>query len=366
MVSLVAILIIGLFAMSAATLNLLGALKENTKNHNSIKSAQAFFTAESAAREGVYEFRNSASFNAGDPYYNGGNYSLLNYTSNAVMAVENFAGWPTGGDRFADLVGTADNSTSTRKIVYSVNLYPEGDSFDHAIYADDELDISGSANITGNVFANNDIDLGGNAVVDGNVVSTNDVDITGSAEITNGEAVPAGTEIPAPSIDLAPYKTIALAAGTFYDDKDIAEDQVKNNLLPYNSTVYVDDIANRQTSIASSGTNFTGTLVVDGDLKISGGTYRAVNDAAIIVNGDLELAGGAQIYGIVYVTGITTMTGTASGTKIQGSLISLGEVDLNGNSSVEYDAAYVSVWSNIIGLDHISAEKPRITFWEEE
>jgi hypothetical protein len=99
-----------------------------------------------------------------------------------------------------------------------------------------------------------------------------------------------------------------------------------------------------------------GTLVVDGDLHITGNSQVGdPNDpgaAAILVNGDIWRANGnADLYGLFYSTGSIRGNGTF---LCEGSIITQGSIDLNGT----FDVHYVPItWNPNLGISD--------GYWEE-
>jgi hypothetical protein len=94
-----------------------------------------------------------------------------------------------------------------------------------------------------------------------------------------------------------------------------------------------------------------GTLVVDGDLHITGNSQVGDPDysgaAAILVNGDIWRANGnADLYGLFYSTGSMRGNGTF---LCEGSIITLGSIDLNGT----FDVHYVPItWNPNLAIDN--------------
>lgn len=333
-ISLVAILTIGLFALGLLTISVVGALKESAKNQNSEKGLQSFYSAESAASEAAYQFHNDTS-------YTGSTVSLINGSTSGSITVDTTTlSWP-----YLYVIGEADNTTNHREVVYKL-VHPEGQAFEYAIYSEDTISLSGNA-----------------SVYDGNVFANNDVDISGSASINNGEVVSSDSYIPAPEIDLAPYKSVAELSGKYFDSSDDAEDYINSKI---NATyIYIEDDDGDLTKLQGANTSLSGFLVVDGDLQISGGTYTATgNNAAIVVEGDLQISGGTVINGVVYVKGSTTF---GSGNNvINGSLISVGATsiaDISGNSKIYYNPPPAGVLEILTGL---VPQKPIIDGWEEK
>lgn len=77
-------------------------------------------------------------------------------------------------------------------------------------------------------------------------------------------------------------------------------------------------------------------IYVTGDLDLNGGTLGSENKpVALYVKGDLKNVGNSTIWGTVYVEGKADFSrGT---TKILGSLVAEGQVDMRGNAAVYYN-----------------------------
>ena len=312
-ISLVAILTIGILALSAVTISSIGSLKELTKNRNNVMGEQSFYTAEAAAREGIYQYKkNSAS-------YSGGNAILLNDSSTAQITVNSLP-WPYG-----EVIGVAvndmPNGTTSRKVIFTTTVFPEGQAFDYAIFSDDSIDIkSNSAIITGDVLSNSAID--------------DDHDrISGlKFENTNPPLVP-------PQIDIEAYRN---APGvTFFEEKKVTNPSV------------------------------SGTLAVIGDLEITTSkNYTATPDydyPAIIVKGKLTLNGG-NVRGIIYVDGNVDISGNP---QVEGTILATGTTEISGGgnppANIKYNPELVSGWTELLGLNHESTySEPKIIRWREE
>ena len=377
-ISIVTILTIGLFSFGIATISLTGALKELEKNINNKNGERAFYTAEAAAREGVYQYINGNS-NNGD----NGDIPSLNQISNNSFEISGFP---------RKIVATAKSDKDYfRKIIYEMNV-TSGEAFNHAIFSASELDLGGSSLINGSVFTNENIDFtneGNKIIINGDAYYL--TSITDTKKINpDYEVVKVDTSVPVPIINMDinnPYMTKAKIDGTYFDPtiiigtdkkgKDItqsAADYIKAIAPtdPKTYTIYVAPSAGAF-NLQSNTTVFKGNITIDnGNIPdfyqtniINGGTYTAgPGQIAIIVRGNLDIRGGATINGIVYVYGTTTFTGNST---INGSLISLGDVTTGtGSVEINYDATYIGDLQDLIGLDPVSAAPPTISNWSEE
>lgn len=349
-VTLITVLMVGTLALTLAFTAALGVLSQISKNRNIVSGDQLFYAADAAAREGAHQYINDYIASAASPTYSGGTNVLINEADNISISVTPLA-WP-----YVEVTGDALNSAVERSVVYTVNIFPEGQAFDHAIYANDSLNISGSVEVDGDVFSNGDLNFNGNPPINGDVYSAGNADTSNNN--LNGEAYSGVSPIAAPQVDTDLYKNEAQANGTYFTNPSDAENHLAN---PSNGdVVYVE--SSGQTDLQNA--NLTGAIVTTGDLKITGGTYTASQDHfAIIVLGDLHLTGNAVINGVVYVAGETTFSG--GGATINGALIStqgLSTTNLTGNATINYSPQFIFVTED----NTTSSEDPSIVRWREE
>lgn len=353
-ISLATVFGVGLFALGTALMLAVGQLGELSKNRNTVSGGQSFYTAETNMREGSYQYVHAPTL------YSGGSFLLLNNTATSTITVVPLA-WP-----YAKVRGDAENQITRRKANHTITVFPEGLAFDHAVYAHDSLTFGGNLTVaSGSVFANDGIDFNGaSAEILGNAFSPGTIEDNGNIA---GEIISGVDYIPAPQIDITPYRDAAAAttpSSTLFLSSVDAEAYVNNEIR--NAVVFVD--AATKTKISGSNTSLTGSLATMGDLDVTGGTYEAWPDyVAIYVNGNLKIAGGATIRGIVYVTGSTSFGG--GNNTITGSLISAGGAsvtDITGNATIYYDPNVAASFQNLTGLNTTSTTTPRIILWEEE
>ncbi len=353
-ITLAVIFSIGLLALSMALATALSVITELKKNRNVVFGDRSFLAAESAAREGVYQYINDTSYLAG-PLNDA---QLLNNSSDGSIYIDDDPlNWP-----YVEVKGSAENKSTYRNVAYTLNIFPEGLAFDHAVYSENNLSFGGNATVNGSIFAENNIDfIGSSAEINGNAYSPNPIPDTDNI---NGDAHPGSSSIPPPQIDPIPYRIEAINNSTFFINTEDAEDCLNNKIQT--AVVYVE--STEKTKIQGNNTNLTGSLVTEGNLDITGGTFTATDDhLAIFVQGNLKIAGGATVYGIVYVTGTTSFGGGTN--TINGSLISVGGTnicDITGNTTVNFDPIVMENWEDIEGLDTVSAGPPQITGWHEE
>jgi hypothetical protein len=372
-ISLVAILTIGLLALSAVTISLMGALKELTKNRNNIKGEQSFYTAEAAAREGVYQYKQNPNSYTQDitiPFKiidQSGELVFLNTSTDQQITIKPVtpATWPYG-----EVIGVAandmPNGTTSRKIIFTTTVFPEGEAFNYAAYAENTIDLTGNATINGDIFVNNTATGSGSADINGNVFLANTINDEDKEDLEKSISEEYSLfsdvkRISPPIIAIQPYREIAEINGTFFtDSKDLNSENT--------GVIFIENETEKDIVVNNS---VTGALVVNTNgkkLKLTGGIYTASSDyPAVVVEGDLSISGGTIIYGIVYVKGSTSFG--AGNNTINGSLLCTGETtvtDITGRTTINYDPTYTSDWQDLLGLYKTSQENPKITSWREE
>jgi len=342
------LMIAGLFLLGLALIITTGTVVGLKKNVNTKSGNQSFYTAEAAAREGVYQYAKNDK--------ESGNFSLL--TNEIPPSSISFSVLPSPrGWAYKEVWGDAENNITHRKVNNTLLLFPGGQAFDYAVYSENNLTIKGSANIIGNIFSNNLIScIGNNVSIEGGAYSDGPIDdnCDDNVESINESA----NFIPAPDID--PFYYGDPSYGGIADCTSTAAD-VKNDCLsgPTTGVVFVDDPGEQATL---NNINLTGNLTIIGDLNIGGGSViNASNDyAAIVVDGNLKVTGNNTINGLVYVSGNTTFG--SGNTTINGSLISKGgtETNIAGNVTIDYQ----SLSGPPGGID--PSGTPEIINWNEE
>ena len=307
-----------------------GALSQLTHNRNIASGDQTFYSANAGSAEGAYQLLNSNP----DTYLNG---TILLNNMSGVISV-------TSSDDGADALvkGIADNGRNYRQVRYTVRVFPELLAFTYGIYTPNAINLSGNVTVNGDAFATNGVDVQGHAEVNGNIVENEPSVI--------------------PSLDPDPYREAAELSSTVFETPAEAEEYLDGE--EKTAIIFVEDTG--ETKIESNNTNLTGSLWVEGDLEISGGSFTAIDYyAAIVVQGDLTIHGNPEINGIIYVAGSTSIG--SGNITINGSLISAGDtsiIDLNGNITINYDPEISENWEDIVGLNP-TTHSPEIISWEE-
>lgn len=318
-ISLAAVFTIGFLALSIAMATSVSALQELKKGFNTVSGDKTFLAAEAAAGEGIYQYIK-------DDTYSVGTIPLLNNVSaNSITVNSSLLGWA-----YREILGTAENNLTNRKVKNTVLLFPSGVAFDYAVYSEKDLFFTGNASIIGDVFSNSTTSCGGSSNIEGNAYAAGINDCDGYASSTHQNV----NIIPPPEIDFQFYYDIALTSGTLFTTTTDAQAYLNGNTI--NAVVFVDD-SSAETDIQTA--ELTGSLVVIGDLRLRGGTVITAtnNYAAIAVNGNLRITGNTTIYGLVYVSGTTNFSG--GNNFIYGSIISVGgtETDITGSVVIDYN-----------------------------
>jgi len=331
-ISIIAVLSIGIFALGASLIAARGVLQQLVTNRGNVSTYQAFYTAESGASEGAYQFLKSDT-------YSGGTLAVLNNTSADISLISAFG--------VATITGDSQKDGNFRRVFYEVAKYLEGPTFSYGLYTPYIVEVSGNVTVNGNVFAAEGVNPEGEPL--------------GSAEI-NGDIIDDQTPYP-PKIESGPYYDAAISGGTFFNNANSAEAYLEGTTEEMTAVVFVDNAGKSKMDLQDA--NLRGSLWVTGDLKITGGTFNSIEPwLVIVVEGNLEVVGNPVINGIVYVKGNTTIG--AGTVQIFGSLVCVGNtsiIDVSGNITVTYDENIATFWEDIVGLNH--SYSPKINRWDE-
>ena len=325
--SLIVILGIGLFVLAIA-LTLTGQIVvEIMRGRNTIAGDQSFFTAEAAAREGVYQFMSTTS-------YSGGNFEEINNIIAGISIATST--WP---NRYATATAVATNNLTNRIVKYIIDTYPGGSAFDKVLYAGGTIILpsnNSTKNIAGDIYAQDNI-LNIDNIANHGDFATSGVEYIDSPEIDRD--------------DILNQTAYSMYAST---TSPALRTYIENNYNTFSDTI-----------IFASGTAPL-TLNLDGVLEVK----------ALIVEGDFTLTGqNSEIKGLVYVVGTTTISVNGPDKKpITGALICLGNIIVplggkmgSGNDSgVYYDPLIASVWQDLVGPITLGASTPRIVRWQQE
>ena len=343
------ILGIGMFSLGIAMLVVSTTTSALVKNKNSNSGNQSFFTAESAVREGVYQTLKSSLA------YTGGTQAMLNnsISDSDIQIVD--LGWPK-----VQVLGSSHSRLTEREISYVLNIFPAGAVFDHAIYAQNTLKLSGNANITGgSIFANGDIYLQNTLALVEDIYSGSSIDDnSGQNTVAMYENV---TKLNPPEVNLLYYFNNAdKIIGNVSDFNDYFDSEESTTIE--DKIVYIYNIS----EIEITDVDFSGTLIVVGDLSISHSIFSQsdlLDDPLVIyVTGALSLGANAEITGIIYTDGL--LVGNNGNPKVTGSIVVTGDTS-NVELTSTIDINYVqNSWENIT-LDANTSGTPTVTDWSE-
>ena len=342
-ISIIAVLSIGIFIMGTSLVLAKGTLQRTVINRSNVSTYQAFYAAESAMNNGVYNFVNN-------PSYRDTTDTLSDVNDlDANIIVGNLH------NGYATVIGNASNNKVYRKTIATLCNFPQETEFvfDYGIYTPQIIDMNGSVFVDANVFASEEFYCKGK------------IDNTKCEGSITGEIIEYQS-YDVPTFNQEVYYNLAVSTNTYFENAGNAKNYIEGSPAS-NVVVYVEN-SNRML-VGKNNTNFTGSLWVTGDLKITGGTYTAPEGfLAIMVEGDLEIAGNATINGIVYVKGTTEIG--AGGATINGSLISIGSVNILGNLTVNYEPNILNIWQQLVGLEendlYDTNFQPQISNWNEE
>jgi len=346
-ISLIAVLSIGMFALGTSLIVARGVLQQLVVNRSNVSTYQAFYAAESGAEEGAYQFVHAPD----DPPYTGGTLATLINDTSAEITVTSL---PFSA---AIINGGASKDDNSRNVFYYALKHPEAPAFSYGIYTPYKIELSGHVTVNnGNVFAGEEVCCGG-FKADGSCDKPYPENNCSNVSTGNVEK---NQDTTSPSIDSQPYKDAAIANSSYFEKKtDVPNKYFKDSKT---GVIFIND----SFSISESGAQVDGALWINGDLDLSGGTFSATdNYFAIIVTGNLKISGNATINGVVYVNGDTEIG--SGNVTINGSLICAGAASLinaGGTLTVNYDSDLANVWDDFAGLTLNAA--PEIDQWGEK
>ena len=347
LVNLMVVFAVGLLSLGAVLITATSAATEAKNAQNNTHSDQAFYTAESGMTEGTYQFINY-------DLYAGGNAPEIDINTASSPTITLTTNWP-----YTIIKGASAKISNNRTVIHKLTVFPGGEVFNFATYANAGIDIKNAAPIiTGNIFANGNIQNNKNATLNGSGLSTGTIDYPDSFNTTLEGVEP----LLPPTLDIAPYFQEASNAGTLYTNTILVE-----NLLNGNTTNGIIALNNpgSEIKLTDSNTILSGSLITNGSLDLNGGTYTATNDHPIFfVKGNLTLRGNTVIKGIIYVEGNVDISG--SNNEITGSIISLSSMTINGDTEITYDEDIANDWISFPGWDKTTPADPEVILWNEE
>ena len=363
----------GMLGLAIASTSLLFSVGTVKSSGQSASGLATLVMADAAAREGVYQFLHSEDFSYG---------SLPTFNGVDVAGISTSGNWP-----IKEVHGSASNILSERRVVSTINQFPSGLAFGHALFSSNNIQFGGGA--TPGAVKNGDLYAQGN-IHFANAAATIIGNVSASGEITGHLPDDYDSDVPIilpPYIDPNPYINEAQDAGAVYSNLSDALDSGE-------PVVYIVNDNNNQgnnqgnnnqgNNPGNPGNNnpgnnpntnhadFVGTLIHEGNLTLQGGEYTMGTDHLLVlyVDGNLELFGGATVNGLVYVTGNVHLSGDST---VNGAIITTGTdsvITVQGAADLNIDEDFTNSikteWQNILGLDTTSGTPPMVTAWREE
>jgi len=213
-------------------------------------------------------------------------------------------------------------------------------AFDYAVFCNNSMNLSGNAEVSGDMFVNGNTNFTGNATVsDGMIFHPSGTTLTGHGTFTDGgEPNPIPTF---PAFDPSYYDGLIAAAGGF-----AAENQsYSNTTIDLNGgTVYV----HGNVTISGNTTfNGPGVIVATGTVAMSGNTY-STSSVKFISGGAQNLTGNSYTSGSVFYSS-TSLTASGNTRVDVGGFLTKGALTLSGNmniSGIVYSEGGVSLSGN--------------------
>jgi len=197
--------------------------------------------------------------------------------------------------------------------------------FDHALFSDADLTLTGTFDLKGNVHSNGKVKCQGGPSVDGDLSAVGPITIQGSATIT-GSKTSGVPRVGMPTIDLAYYRSVATTVFT--------GDTTLSGTTTLDGVTFIDGNAN-----ISGQVQGTGVIVVAGNVRVNGNVTLSSGDDefAIVATGTVRINGNCRIEGWVYTHNVDVPSeflgqGTA---EIVGG-VAADVINCNGTLKVEY------------------------------
>jgi len=231
--------------------------------------------------------------------------------------------------------GTSQGWTSEVKVVgkfLSNGVSDQNQVFDHAVFSNSDMTMSGSFDITGDAHANGNITLKGSPTVDGDVSAMGKVKNQGSPNIS-GSILQDQPRISMPAIDLAHYRAEATTI--------LTGDQSFTGTTDLSGVTYVEGNATINGSFRGQG-----VIVVTGSVRINGNATltQASDEFALVCAGGVRVNGNCRIEGWIYAHNVdvpSTFDGNGNAEVIGG--VAADIIKCNGSLRVEYKSVTVEM-----------------------
>jgi len=231
--------------------------------------------------------------------------------------------------------GTAQGWTSEVKVVgkFLTNGVDDQNAvFDHALFSNSDMTISGNYTVTGDAHANGNVTIKGSPLVDGDLSAMGTVKNQGSPTIT-GTISQNQPRISMPAIDLAYYRAKASTI--------LTGDQSFTGTTDLNGITFVDGDATINGSFRGQG-----VIVVAGSVMINGNATltQASDEFAVIAARGMRINGNCRIEGWLYAHSVdipATFEGSGNAEVIGG--IAADVIKCNGSLNVTYNEVTVEM-----------------------
>lgn len=229
----------------------------------------------------------------------------------------------------------------SRQVEAVLRRFVPPEFYENAIYAADQVILNGNAyGVLGNILSGNTVPIDNTDHVSGNITQD-----------------PAAS--PLPALDFAQLYTIAQGQGNVYDANRLAAIQQNQDAFPMNFCYDGGTAPNCVPNV-----NYVTTdLLLNGNIGTIGGFFVVVGSVLTDPNAEVEnsiLNGNGQVEGVIYTTGQFRVNGGGGNLNISGGILSGGIARLNGNATVEFNAAYMDAIENL----HINPTT-QVVFWRE-
>ena len=229
----------------------------------------------------------------------------------------------------------------SREVELTLRRFIPPDLYDNAIYS------AGQVILNGNAYD-----------VIGDVLSGSTVPITNTDNV-QGDIVQDPAVSPLPALDFAQLYALAQSQGNVYDAARLAQIQQNQDAFPasfcYDGGTPPDCVPN---------VNYVTTdLLLNGNIGTIGGLFVVVGNVLTDPEAEGEdsiINGNGQVEGIVYTTGQFRVNGGGGNLNISGGILAGTTARLNGNATVEYNAAYMGAIENL----NINPSV-QVVFWRE-
>lgn len=229
----------------------------------------------------------------------------------------------------------------SRQVEIVVRRFIPPDLYDNAIYAAGQIILNGNAyDVIGDVLSGSTVPM----------TNTNNV---------QGDIVQDPAASPLPALDFAQLYALAQSQGNVYDADRLADIQQHQDSFP---TSFCYGVGTAPDCVPN--VNYVTTdLLLNGNIGTIGGLFVVVGNVLTdpaAEGEDAILNGNGQVEGVIYTTGQFRINGGGGNLNISGAILSGTTARLNGNCTVEYNAAYMEAIEDL----NISPSV-QMVFWRE-